>query len=159
MSNSVWPHRWQPTRLPHPWNSPGKNTGVGCHFLLQRMKGKGKVKFLSRVWLLATLWTAVYQALPSMGFSRQECWSGLPLPSPTPSLKSPKQIISDMFCLLADSRHIIFWNKLFYTFEKSKAVCKILILIDLLWISIVLLTLNSHLVTYDHLCPLKLSSW
>ena len=32
------PHRWQPTRLPHPWDSPGKNTGVGCHFLLQFMK-------------------------------------------------------------------------------------------------------------------------
>ena len=32
------PHRWQPTRLPHPWDSPGKNTGVGCHFLLQCMK-------------------------------------------------------------------------------------------------------------------------
>jgi len=31
----VRPHRWQPTRLPHPWDSPGKNTGVGCHFLLQ----------------------------------------------------------------------------------------------------------------------------
>ena len=40
MSDSVRPHRWQPTRLPHPWNSPGKNTGVGCHFLLQCMKGK-----------------------------------------------------------------------------------------------------------------------
>ena len=35
MSNSVRPHRRQPTRLPHPWDSPGKNTGVGCHFLLQ----------------------------------------------------------------------------------------------------------------------------
>ena len=34
------PHRRQPTRLPHPWDSPGKNTGVGCHFLLQRMKVK-----------------------------------------------------------------------------------------------------------------------
>ena len=40
MSNSVQPHRWQPTRLPHPWDSPGKNTGVGCHFLLQCMKVK-----------------------------------------------------------------------------------------------------------------------
>ena len=38
MSNSVRPHRQQPTRLPHPWDSPGKNTGVGCHFLLQCMK-------------------------------------------------------------------------------------------------------------------------
>ena len=40
MFDSVRPHRWQPTRLPRPWDSPGKNTGVGCHFLLQCMKGK-----------------------------------------------------------------------------------------------------------------------
>ena len=38
MSDSVQPHRQQPTRLPRPWDSPGKNTGVGCHFLLQCMK-------------------------------------------------------------------------------------------------------------------------
>ena len=38
MSNSVRPHRRQPTRLPCLWDSPGKNTGVGCHFLLQCMK-------------------------------------------------------------------------------------------------------------------------
>ena len=38
MSDSVQPHRRQPTRLPRPWDSPGKNTGVGCHFLLQCMK-------------------------------------------------------------------------------------------------------------------------
>ena len=42
MSNSVQPHRQQPTRLPHPWDSPGKTTGVGCHFLLQRMKVKSE---------------------------------------------------------------------------------------------------------------------
>ena len=42
MSDSVWPHRWQPTRLPHPWDSSGKNTGVGCHFLLQCMKVKSE---------------------------------------------------------------------------------------------------------------------
>ena len=40
MSDSVRPHRWQPTRLLHPWDSPGKNTKVGCHFLLQCMKVK-----------------------------------------------------------------------------------------------------------------------
>ena len=45
-------------------------------------KWKVKVKSLSRVWLLATPWTAAYQAPLSMGFSRQEYWSGLPLPSP-----------------------------------------------------------------------------
>jgi len=46
------------------------------------VKGKGKVKSLSRVRLFATPWTIAYQASPSMGFSRQEYWSGLPFPSP-----------------------------------------------------------------------------
>ena len=63
-----------------PWDSPGKNTGVGCHFLLQCMKVK--VKSLSRVRLLATPWTAALQDPRSMGVSRQEYWSGVPLPSP-----------------------------------------------------------------------------
>ena len=45
-------------------------------------KWKVKVKSLSRAWLLATPWTAPYQAPPSMGFSRQVYWSGVPLPSP-----------------------------------------------------------------------------
>ena len=42
MSDSVRPHRRQPTRLPRPWDSPGKNTGVGCHFLLQCMRVKSE---------------------------------------------------------------------------------------------------------------------
>ena len=42
VSNSVRPHRRQPTRLRHPWDSPGKNTGVGCHSLLQCMKVKSE---------------------------------------------------------------------------------------------------------------------
>ena len=42
MSDSVRPHRQQPTRLPRPWDSPGKNTGVGCHFLLQCVKVKSE---------------------------------------------------------------------------------------------------------------------
>ena len=126
----MWPHRRQPTRLLCPWDSPGKNTGVGCHFLLQCMKVKSesdviqlcltlsdsidgspsgsavpgilqartlewvaiacssawkwkvKVMSLSRVRLFATPWIVAYQAPPSMGFPRQEYWSGLPLPSP-----------------------------------------------------------------------------
>ena len=134
MSDSVRPHRRQPTRLPRPWDSPGKNTGVGCHFLLQcsRVKSESevaqscptlsdpmdcslpgssvhgifqartlewgaiaichfllqcmKVKSESEVAqscpTVATPWTAAYQAPPSMGFSRQEYWSGLPWPSP-----------------------------------------------------------------------------
>ena len=39
---TLWPYRRQPTRLPHPWDSPGKNVGVGCHFLLRRMKVKSE---------------------------------------------------------------------------------------------------------------------
>ena len=88
MSDSVRPHRRQPTKLPYPWDSPGKNTGVGCHFLLQCMKVKRTVKSLSRVRLLATPCTAAYQAPPSMGFSRQEYWSGVPLPSPMTNRES-----------------------------------------------------------------------
>ena len=52
-------------------------------------KWKVKVKSLSRVWLLATPWTAAYQAPPSIGFSRQEYWSGVSLPSPKVFLGIP----------------------------------------------------------------------
>ena len=154
----MWLHRRQPTRLPRPWDSPGKNSGVGCHFLFQCTKGKSeseiaqscptlsdpmdcslsgssihgifqarvlewsailqfqisdlnflrpsfKVKVgpypaslradmriyrpsmpvcvlsrFSRVQLLATPWTVVHQAHLSVGFPRQEYWSGLPFP-------------------------------------------------------------------------------
>ena len=72
MSDSVRPHRRWPTRLPHPWDSPGKNTGVGCHFILQCMKSESEVAQLCPT--LATPWTAVYQAPLSMGFSRQKYW-------------------------------------------------------------------------------------
>ena len=80
VSDSVRPHRQQPTSLCHPWDSPAKNIGVGCHFLLHCVKVK--VKSLGRDRLVATPWTAAHQAPPSMGFSRQEFWSGLPLSSP-----------------------------------------------------------------------------
>ena len=80
MSNSVQPHRWQPTRLHRPWDSPGKNTGVGCHFLLQCMKVKSQSEVAQSCPTLATPWTAAHQAPPSTGFSRQEHWSGLPIP-------------------------------------------------------------------------------
>ena len=46
MSDSVRPHGLQPTRLLHPWDSPGKNTGAGCHFLLQCVKVKSEIEVL-----------------------------------------------------------------------------------------------------------------
>ena len=72
------------------WDSPGKNTGVGCHFLLQCVKVKSeRVKLLNRVRLLVTPWTVAHQAPPSMGFSRREYWSGVPLPSLQGNLGKP----------------------------------------------------------------------
>ena len=76
------PRDGSPPGSPRPWDSPGKNTGVGCLSFSKAWKWKVKVKSLSCVRLLATPWTAAYQAPPSMGFSRQESWSGVPLPSP-----------------------------------------------------------------------------
>ena len=86
MSDSVQPHRRQPTRLPHPWDSPGKNTGVGHHFLLQCMRVKNESEVAQSCPTLATPWTAAYQAPPSMEFSRQKYWNGVPLPSPLDTL-------------------------------------------------------------------------
>ena len=57
MFDSVWPHRRQPTRLPRPWDSPGKNTGVGCHFLLQYMKVKSEREVAQSCPTSATPWT------------------------------------------------------------------------------------------------------
>ena len=83
MSDSVRPHRCQPTRLPRPWDPPGKNTGMGCHFLLQYMKVKSENQVTQLCPTLSDPMDCSYQAPPSMGFSRQEYWSGVPLPSPS----------------------------------------------------------------------------
>ena len=61
MSDSVRPHRWQPTRLPRPWDSPGKNTGVGCHFLLQCMRVKSESEVAQSC---PTLWDPMDCSLP-----------------------------------------------------------------------------------------------
>ena len=55
MSNSVQPHRQQPTRLPRAWDSPGKNTRVGCHFLLQCMKVKSQSEVAQSCPILSDL--------------------------------------------------------------------------------------------------------
>ena len=81
MFDSVQPHRQQPTRLHHPWDSPGKNTGVGCHCLLQCMKVKSESEVAQSCQTLCNPMDCSLQAPPSMRFSGQEYWSGLPLPS------------------------------------------------------------------------------
>ena len=83
MSAFVRPHRRQPTRLPCPWILQARTLEWVAISFSNVWKWKVKVKLLSPVRLLATPWTAAYQAPPAMGFSRQEYWSGSPLPSPT----------------------------------------------------------------------------
>ena len=65
-----------------PWDSPGKNTGVGCHFLLQCMKVKNEIEVAQSYPTLRYPMDCSAPAPPSMGFPRQEHWSGVPLPSP-----------------------------------------------------------------------------
>ena len=78
----MWPQRRLPTRLPHPWDSPPRTLEWVASSFSSTWKWKVKVKSLSHVQLLTTPWTAAYQAPLSMGFSRQEYWTGVPLPSP-----------------------------------------------------------------------------
>ena len=81
MSDPVQPHRWQPTRLPHPWDSPGKNTGVRCHFLLQFMKVKRESEVTQSCPTLSDPMDCSPPGSSVHGFSRQEDWSEVPLPS------------------------------------------------------------------------------
>ena len=110
MSDSVCPHRRQPTRFPHPWDSPGKNTGVGCHFLLQCMKVKSEGEVAQSCPTLATPWTAAYQAPPSMGFSRQEYWSGVPLPSPVQLLSRVQLFVTPWTTLSKQFSRQEYWR-------------------------------------------------
>ena len=71
-----------------------------------------KVKLLSRVRLLATLWTAAYQGPLSMGFSRQEYWSGMPLPSPRYVLRVPQKVKTTDRQSLGERSRL---NELYYT--------------------------------------------
>ena len=78
MSDSVRPHRRQPTRPRRPWDSPGKNTGVGCHFLLQCMKAKSESEVAQSCPTLRDPMDCSLPGYSIHGLSRQEYWSGLP---------------------------------------------------------------------------------
>ena len=90
MSDSVQPHRRQPIRLSRPWDSPGKNTGVGCHFLLQFMKMKSEKWSRSVVSTLSNPMDCSLPGSSVYGISRQEYWSGVPL-SPCYFLYIPRK--------------------------------------------------------------------
>src|SRR5574339_17062 len=92
MSNSVQPQRRQPTRLPCPWDSPGKNTRVGCHFLLQCMTVKSESEVAQSCPTLSDSMDCSPPGSSVHGFSRQEYWSGVPLPSPLPTIDLCKNV-------------------------------------------------------------------
>ena len=74
VSDSVRPHRQQPTRLPRPWDSPGKNTGGSCHFLLQCMKVKSESEVAQLCLTLVTPWTAAYQGAILISILQMRTW-------------------------------------------------------------------------------------
>src|SRR5574340_465278 len=82
MSDSVRPHRQKPTRPRCPWDSPGKNSGEGCHFLLQCMKEKSESEVAQSCLTLSDPMDCSLPGSSVPGFSRQEYWSEMPLPSP-----------------------------------------------------------------------------
>ena len=84
---------------------------------------KVKVKSLSRVWLFATPWTAAYQGPPSMGFSRQEYWSGVPLPSPLLSLRVySNSCPSSWWCYLCTSSSAALFDFCLWSFPASQGL-------------------------------------
>ena len=91
MSNSVRSHRRQPPGSPVPGILQARTPEWVAISFSNAWKWKVKVKPLGCVQPLATPWTAAYQAPPSMGFSRQEYWSGVPLPSPVVLLGQMKR--------------------------------------------------------------------
>ena len=79
-------------------------------------KWKVKVKLLSCVWLLATPWAAAHQAPPSMGFSRQKCWSGVPLPSPS-------VLVSFFYMELSSFPSTTYWGGYMFSIVYSCLLC------------------------------------
>ena len=90
MSNSVRPHRRQPTRLPCPWDSPGKNTGVGWHFLLQCMKVKSESEASQSCLTLSDLLGCSLPGSSVHGVFQARVLEWVPLPS-LPSGTSGKE--------------------------------------------------------------------
>ena len=98
------PHRWQPPGSTVPGILQARTLEWVAISFSSAWKWKVEVKSLSRVRLFETPWTSAYQAPPSMGFSKQKYWSGLPLPSPEGSWTIPKLnntvIYSFFLCLM-----------------------------------------------------------
>ena len=131
MSDSVRPHRRQPTRLPRPWDSPGKNTGVGCHFLLQCVKVKSKNEVAQ---LCLTLSDPMDCSLPGSSIhgifqARVLEWGAIAF-----SESGPTPLYSCLQCpQLSELVHFLLWelSMTFYIFHRHR-VC-LVDRVDLIW--------------------------
>ena len=112
VSNSVRPQRWQPTRLPRPWGSPGKNTGVSCHFLLQCMKVKSESEVAQSCPTLSDPMDCSPPGFSIHGIFQQEYWSGLPLPSPIVLLIYVNETICMVICPSTRFKSIVLWPRM-----------------------------------------------
>ena len=131
MSDSVWPHRRQPTSSPIPGILQARTLEWVAISFSNAWKWKVKVKLLSRLRLLATPWTAAYQAPLSMGFSRQEYWSGVPLPSLIPLYRCIQCFPSCAHCKesackcrrLLDQEYIYIYTHIYVYIYKLRRHC------------------------------------
>ena len=92
MSYSARPHRRQPTRLPRPWDSPGKNTGVGCHFLLQCMKVKNEREVAQLCPTLSDPMDCSPPGSSVHGIFQARALEWVPVPSPSHALERCRTI-------------------------------------------------------------------
>ena len=88
----VRPHRRQPTRLPHPWDFPGKNTGVGCHFLLQCMRVKNESEVAQLCQSLSDPVDCSPPGSPIHGIFQVRVLEWVPLPSPNKHTNVPNYV-------------------------------------------------------------------
>ena len=107
MSDSVRPHKQQPIRLLCPWDSPGKNTGVGCHFLLQCMKVKNESEVAQSCPTLSDPMDCSPPVSSVHGFSRQEYWSGVPSPIASMHLFNSCSFARTVLTVLRRLSHIV----------------------------------------------------
>ena len=147
LSDSVRPHRQQPTRLHHPWDSPGKNTGVGCHFLLQCMKVKSESEDTQSC---PTLSDPMHCSLPGCSIhgifqARVLEWGAIAFSAPILGTYNfisywwinPFIIYNDILCLLLYIALTFFvscysfWPKVFFVWYKCSYPC--LFLFPLAW--------------------------
>ena len=120
MSDSVRPHRWQPTRLPGPWDSPGKNTGVGCHFLLQCMKVKSESEVVQSYLTFSDPMDCSLPASSIHGIFQARVleWGAI--------ASSENKSTSSCYCSASLEHYSIFWEKVFHFYLSTKYFARIL---------------------------------